>query len=529
MRMRRPAYAAALAWVAFVGIASAALAATAPASHPEIRFADGSDTPSSMPGHQSRNTSTDNILGHVVESLVALKADMSIGPMLADSWTVSPDGTTYTFRLRDGVLFHNGAPVTSAEVKWSFDYFMNPRSGFACRAVYTSNRGVKVLAVRTPDPHTVVFQLEHPYALFLAQLANPRCPLAVLHPDSVDAQGRWVKPIGTGPYVFGEWRKGQYVLLTPFAQYKPRPEPPSGMAGAKIAYAPVRFVVIPDQAAQKSALLSGQVDAVTIDENDIPPPDPRWQMVVGHGADPLVLLMQSRDPLLTDPRMRRAIALALDLPNLANAVSNGRAEYNPSLVPTSDTLYDAGDRTGYPHDVAEAKRLAAEAGYRGQTLKLEVSRRYAPIYRLGVYAQALLSKAGIHTELDVVEWATQLSDFRSGHFQMMAFAYSARLDPAQMYADVIGDKTKMPMAQWENPAARTALQSISGVTDPAVRAKTFDTLHAMMLADTPMIVLYDSPDLMLVSRRLEGVSSWPLRRVRFFNVKKVATTAEGTR
>ena len=244
-----------------------ALAAEPAGSQPEIRFAEGTDTPTSMPGNQSRNTSTDDILGHVVESLVALKNEMSIGPMLADSWTISPDGTTYTFRLRDGVLFHNGAPVTSAEVKWSFDYLMNPHSGFECRSVFSGQRGVKVLAVRTPDPRTVVFELDHPYALFLTQMANPRCPLAVLHPSSVDAQGHWLKPVATGPYVFSEWRKGQYVRLTPFAQYKPRPEPPDGMAGAKTAYAPLRFVTIPDAAAQKSALLSGQIDAMAIDED----------------------------------------------------------------------------------------------------------------------------------------------------------------------------------------------------------------------------------------------------------------------
>jgi peptide/nickel transport system substrate-binding protein len=505
--------------------------AAGPAAQPEIRFAEGADTPTSMPGNQSRNTSTDNILGHVVESLVALKNDMSIAPMLADSWTISSDGATYTFKLREGVRFHNGAPLTSSEVKWSYDFLMNPRSGFACRSTFTSNRGVKVIAIRTPDEHTVVFELDRPYALFLAQMANPRCPLAVLHPDSVDSQGNWVKPIGTGPYVFTEWRKGQYVRLTPFAQYRPRSEPPSGMAGAKVAYAPIRFVVIPDQAAQKSALLAGQIDAMSIDENDLPPPDPRWRLVAGPGADPLMLLMQTRDPTLSDPRVRRAIALAVDLPGVARAVSAGRANYNPSVVPSVDTHYDAHDAIGYTYNLVEAKRLVTEAGYRGQTLKIEVSRRYAPVYRLGVYMQSLLTKVGINTELDVVEWATQLSDFRAGNFQLMAFAYSARLDPAQMYSDVLGDKSKAPMAQWENPKARAELTSIVGVTDPKQRAAAFDELHALMLADTPMLVLYDSPDLVLVSSRLKGFQAWPLRRVRLFNVKRVsadATAAEAS-
>lgn len=491
-----------------------------PASAAEIRYAEPIDTPTSMPGNVARNTSTDDILGHVVESLVALRSDMSVGPMLADSWTISPDGTVYTFHLREGVKFHNGAPVTSAEVKWSFDYLMDPRANFVCRGVFEGSPGAHVVAVRTPDPHTVVFELRQPYALFLKEMANTRCPLAVLHPDSIDAQGHWVRPIGTGPYVFSEWRKGQYVLLEPFKDYKPRAEKPDGMAGAKHAWAPVRFVVIPDKAAQKSALQSGQVDAIAVDDGNLPPPDPKWRIVDGPGMQVTGLLIQTRDPLLSNPLMRRAIAQAVDLRGVVAATSNGRAKYNPSLMPDSDSEYDAQEAQGYRHDPAEVKRLLAAAGYRGETVTIEASQQYPALFRLAIYMQSLLKEAGIHAELNVVEWARQLDDFRSGHFQMMTMIYSSRLDPAQMYADVLGDKSKRPMIQWENHDASRLLKSLASVSDPAARKEALGKLHDMMIADTPMLPMYDLPDLHLVSARLEGFESFPLNRVRFFNVKK---------
>ncbi|PVX61346.1 ABC transporter substrate-binding protein [Paraburkholderia unamae] len=511
--------------------APAAAAAPAPASTsamPEIRYAEPIDTPTSMPGNVARNTSTDDILGHVVESLVALRSDMSVAPMLADSWTISPDGTVYTFRLREGVKFHNGAPVTSAEVKWSFDYLMDPRSNFVCRGVFEGSRGAHVLAVRTPDPHTVVFELKQPYALFLKEMANTRCPLAVLHPASVDAQGHWARPIGTGPYVFSEWRKGQYVLLEPFKDYKPRPEKPDGMAGAKVAWAPVRFVVIPDKAAQKSALQSGQVDAIAADDGNLPPLDPGWRIVDGPGMQVTGVLMQTRDPLLSNPLMRRAIAHAVDLRGVVAATSNGRAKYNPSLMPDSDSEYDAQEASGYRYDPAETKRLLAAAGYRGETITIEASQQFPALFRLAIYMQSLLRKAGIHAELNVVEWARQLDDFRSGHYQMMTMIYSSRLDPAQMYADVLGDKSKRPMLQWQNRDASRLLKSLAGVSDPAVRKDALGKLHDMMLADTPMLPMYDLPDLHLVSVRLEGFESFPLNRVRLFNVKKLPATAAQT-
>jgi peptide/nickel transport system substrate-binding protein len=440
--------------------------------------------------------------------------------MLADSWDVSPDGKTYTFHLRHGVLFHNGAPFTAADVKWSYDYFMKRQSGWVCRGNYDGQRGPKVMALTTPDPFTVVFELSRPSALFLTHMTEPRCPLAILSASSVDAGGRWIKPVATGPYVWTEWKKGQYVRLTPFAQYRPRPEPPSGLAGAKIAKADVRFVAIPDEAAQLSALMSGQIDAMNIAEDNLPPPDPRWNLVSGPGADPSVLLMQGRNPLLSDVRIRRAIALAVDLPGVVDAVSAGHARYNPSLTPNADALYTPTDAIGYKQDLPEVHRLLAEAGYAGQTFTLETNRRYPHMYSAAVYLQSLLSKAGINVRLQVVEWGTQEDDFHAGHFQMMSFGYSARIDPSLIYADVIGDKSKNRMVQWENPQALALLRSIDGVSDDTARKHVFEQLHRMMLAEVPMIPLYDSPDLSLVSSRLHGVTTWPLRMKRFFNVTK---------
>jgi len=230
--------------------------------------------------------------------------------------------------------------------------------------------------------------------------------------------------------------------------------------------------------------------------------------------------MQTRDPLLADVRIRRAIALAVDLPGVVNAVSGGLARYNSSLTPDAEALYTSGDAVGYKQNLPEVKRLLAAAGYAGQTLTLETNRRYVHMYSSAVYMQSLLSQAGIKVKLQVVEWGTQVNDFRSGHFQLMSFGYSARIEPALMYGDVLGDKSKNPMVQWENPKARALLRSIDGVTDPAARKQVFEQLHQMMMDDVPMIVLNDTPELTLVSNRLLGVTTWPLGLQRFSNVTK---------
>lgn len=504
----------------FMLVAAGAAATASAAPLPEIRYADGAGTATSMPGNRARNTSTDNILLHVVESLVALRADMSVGPMLADSWAVSRDARTYTFKLRPGATFHNGAPVTSAEVKWSYNFLMNPKSEWMCRNLYDGAKGPKVIAVDTPTPDTVVFRLEEPYALFLDQMASVQCPLAVLHPSSVDAQGAWLKPVATGPYLFSDWKKGQSVLLTRFDGYKPRPEPLDGMVGNKQALANLRFVVIPDAAAQKAALMAGQVDIINADEDNLPPKDPRWNVVVEQGLDTVNLLMQGTDPLLKDVRMRRAIALALDLPAITKALNNGLTQYNPSLVPAASRYYSAAERRGYARNLAEAKTLMDAAGYKAEVIKIQANKRYPYMYRLAVVTQSLLSKAGIKTELEMLEWATQVSNFREGKFQLMAFGYSARTEPALLYRDVLGNKSKTPMAQWENPEALTLLDSIEGNPDEAVRRQTFEKLHDMMIADVPMAMVYNKPGMVVVSRNVTGFKGWPLRKPRLFNLTK---------
>ncbi|WP_447981206.1 ABC transporter substrate-binding protein [Achromobacter kerstersii] len=494
--------------------------AQTPAPMPEIRYAEGSGTPTSVPGGRSRNTSTDNVLAHVVEALVALRADMSVAPMLADSWTLSADKRSYTFTLRPGVTFHDGSPMTSADVKWSYDYLTGAKSEYSCKNLYDGTKGAKVVGVETPDAATVVFKLDQPYALFLDQMASVQCPMPVLSPKSVGADGNWVKPVGTGPYVLAEWKKDQYVLLTPYAGYTPRSEAASGMAGKKTASANVRFVVIPDAAAQKAALMAGQVDAYNADEDNLPAKDPRWNIVTEQGLDTVNLLMQTRAPLLSDANMRRAIALALDFPAIARALNNGQAAYNPSLVPAASVYYSDADRAGYEKNLKEVKRLLEAAGYRGEPLKLQANKRYPYLYRVAVVTQQLLNKAGIKTELDMLEWGTQVTNFREGKFQLMAFAYSARTEPALMFRDVIGDKAKTPMAQWESPEAAAILEGIEAESDPAVRKQAFDKLHTLMLRDTPLLMYYNKPGYVVVSSQLQGFTGWPLRKPRFFNVTK---------
>jgi len=197
----------------FVSAAVACLALASPAAAQKsggtLTIALNSDIRSVEPGI-NRDANTDTVIQILFEGLVAHRADLSVGPALAQSWTVSDDGKTYTFRLREGARFHNGAPVTSAEVKWTWDRLMS-QTGWNCKRTFDGSSGLKVLAVEAPDPATVVYRLDAPQAIFLKQLANVQCHVLVAHPSSVDADGKWVTPVGSGPYKLKEWKRGDFI------------------------------------------------------------------------------------------------------------------------------------------------------------------------------------------------------------------------------------------------------------------------------------------------------------------------------
>eukprot|EP01132_Coremiostelium_polycephalum_P020136 gene20136-23933_t len=242
------------------GALSAALVGTAHAEN-LLKVALNADIRSTEPG-VNRDTNSDAVILHITEGLVAFREDATVGPLLAKDVQVSDDGLRYTFHLRNGVKFQNGAPLTSADVLWTWKHYLDPKTQWRCAPEFDGHGGAKIVDMSAPDPLTVVFTLDKPNGLFLTSTALPECGgSGILHPDSV-VDGQWKAPIGTGPFRLGEWKPGQYIDLLRNANYTPRDEKePDGYTGNKTTTLDrVRLLVIPDPAAAKAALLSKNVD-----------------------------------------------------------------------------------------------------------------------------------------------------------------------------------------------------------------------------------------------------------------------------
>ena len=307
----------------------------------------------------NRDANTDTAMHILYEGLVAHRADLSVGPSLAESWAIADEGKTYLFTLRDGVTFHNGKPLTSAEVKWSWDREF-AQAGWNCKRSFDGLGGLKVLAVEAPDPRTVIYRLQAPQALFLKQLANVQCHVLVAHPDSVDAEGKWKTPIGTGPYRLKEWKRGEFVAFERFAGYKAGTTPLSGYAGARTAHVDqVLFRVIPDSSTAEAALLTGAIDILPAVEPDRTAGLKQRGMVIqsAPGLSWGPLLIQTQDPLLSNVKIRRAIAHALDREQIAEVRTGGLARANASAVSESSALFDKRFLDWPAYDVKRAQAL----------------------------------------------------------------------------------------------------------------------------------------------------------------------------
>ncbi|MDA9397790.1 peptide ABC transporter substrate-binding protein [Bradyrhizobium sp. CCBAU 45389] len=487
-----------------------------------LRTRLNADIRSTDPG-TNRDANTDGVIAHVVEGLVAFRDDTSIGPMLAESWTVSNEGKTYTFRLRQGVKFHNGATMTADDVVWSLKRWLDPATQWRCLSEFSATGIARIEKIEALDPLTVAIALDQPSALFLPTLARPDCgQTAIIHRDSVGADDKWIAPVGTGPFKLGEWKRGQYVDVIRFDGYASRSEPRTGYTGAKDAKVDrVRFNVIPDSSAAKAGLLSGSLDVImslSIPDLEELKSRPEVQLSITPALGLTGILFQTKDPLLKDVRIRRAIALSIDTAQIVDAVMMGTARPNNSALPLGGPFYSEAQSHGYTQNIAEAKKLLLEAGYRGQSIKMITNKRYSFVFDSSVLVQAMAQTVGINIELEVMDWAAQLDRYNRGDYQSMAFTYSARLDPSLSFEMLTGPKATQPRKVWDNPEAQDMLRQSMMIDAAAKRQALFDEMHKRFIADVPMIVLFNGAELTALRKGIKGYAGWLYPQPRFWGV-----------
>jgi peptide/nickel transport system substrate-binding protein len=511
----------------YLAAASAALLAGCGQSSPELegsvlRARLNADIVSSDPG-MKRDANTDAVILHVVEGLVAASDDGTVIPMLASRWDISADGLTYRFHLRPGVRFHNDAPLTAAEVVWSLNRYLAADSRWRCKADLSHGGVAPVVSVRADGRDIVEIKLAHAAPLFLTELARVDCGgTGITHRDSLDADGNWRHPIGTGPFRWGKWQHREYIDLLRYEGYRPLSGPPNGTGGGKrVLVDRVRFSIIPDGSAAAAALLRGSLDVLdALAPNELANVShaPGIHLASGPSLDFYGILFQVRDPAMADPRLRRAIAHSIDVDALTRVVTHDTGTPNSSPVPTASAFFGMAQRPLIKRDLAKARALAKAAGYRGQPIQLATSHAPPEMYDAAILVQAMARDAGINIEVVTLDWASQLARYTGGNYQAMVFGFSARLDPSLSFGVLVGDKAKEPRKTWDTPVANALLRQSITTGDRGARQEIFDQMERHFRADAPAIILYNTRRVTALRDRVTGYRNWPGQTQRLWNV-----------
>jgi len=419
----------------------------------------------------------------VFEGLVKLGPSGEVEPLLAKAWTISPDGLTYAFQLRRGVRFHDGRPFTAADVKFTFD-----RDRAATSANAQKIRFQLIDRIETLDPYTVRIRLKRRFGGFLSMLGWGDA--AILSPATAASDA--TRPVGTGPFRFEAWRRGEAVFLGRNPDYWGRP--------ARVGEVVFRFIA--DPTAAYSALDAGDVDVFA----NFPAPetlarlarDPRFRVAVAPTEGKTILALNNRAGPLANVRVRRALSLAVDRSAVIRGAMFGYGQPIGSHYPPQDPGYV--DLTGvYPHDPARARSLLAQAGYPhgfSATLKLP-----PPSYarRSGEIIAAEFAEVGVTTRIQDLEWAQWLDQvFARDDFQMTIVAHTESMD-YDIYA------RPNYYFGYKSPRYRALNQALDETTDAGRRNKILGDMQRLLAADAVNVFLFDFPALGVWNARLKNI------------------------
>ncbi|MBL8673766.1 MAG: ABC transporter substrate-binding protein, partial [Rhodospirillales bacterium] len=350
----------------------------------------------------------------IYDTLLSQDANLKIQPQMAEKWTVSADRLVWTFTLRDGLEWHDGTPVTSADVVPSLKRWAE-RDGMG------QQLWAAVAEITAPDPKTVRIALKEPYGLVLESLGKPSSLVPFIMPKRIaeTPSNTQIKEfVGSGPFIFkqDEWKPGDKVVYVKNTKYKPRAEPPSGLAGGKVAKVDrVEWVAIPDALTAVNALLAGEIDMIESPPPDLFPVLKGDRNVALFAWNPLGSQILARlnhlHPPFNNVKARLAVLYATAQSEYLEAQVGDEAMYgtcNAPLICGTPQAKTYGDLLIKP-DLAKARQLLKESGYDGTPIVMLHQTDLQSSNRLPPVGKAQLEKAGFKVDILPMDWQSVVS------------------------------------------------------------------------------------------------------------------------
>ncbi|MCI9864385.1 ABC transporter substrate-binding protein [Rhizobium skierniewicense] len=423
---------------------------------------------------------------NIFEGLVTIDKDGKIQPQLAKSWDISEDGKTYTFTLHEGVTFHDGEVFDSSVAKASLERArgegsVNPQKRFFA-AIQT---------IETPDAKTLVLKLKQPSGSLLYWLGWPASSIV----GTRSADNNKTTPVGTGPFKFVSWAKGDRVELARNAGY--------WNSDVAVALEKATFRFIPDPQAQTAALQSGDVDAfpefgapelMSSFEGHV-----RLGTFIGNTELKVVAGMNNAVKPFNDKRVRQALMMAVDRATVIEGAWSGFGTAIGSHYTPNDRGYV--DTSGVlPYDAEKAKALLAEAGYpNGLSFTIKAPQMpYAQ--RTSQVLQAMFAEIGVTMTIETTEFpAKWVSDVLKGaNYEMTIVAHAEPMDIDIFSRDPY-------YFNYKNPTFNEIIRNVELTTDPTQQEELYQDAQKILAHDVPALFLFVMPKLGVWDKKLQGL------------------------
>ncbi len=472
--------------------------------------------PTTLDPAQVQDGPTIELLMHVYEGLVQWTPENKLAPALAEKWSTSNGGRTYTFTVREGARFHNGRPVTAQDFLYSLTRSLDPKLASPVAMVYLNDivgaadyregKAASVKGLEAPDDRTFRITIDAPKAYFLAKLTYPTayavCKEAI---EGAGGQVTAAGSIGTGAFRLAEYRRGDRLILEASPDY---------WEGAP-QLARIERRILLDGGTRHDKFEGGELDITDVSmaqyQADVANPELKEKMhVFERPAVYYLALNQKAYPPFKDRRVRQAFAHAVnkaevlrlvhqDLPRRAEgAVPYGVPGHNPALK-------------GLEYDPEKARRLLAEAGFPGgqglPPLTLSFRASVDDIRNTAVAIQQdLKQNLGVEVRLDETEWATFLKKRNTGEMPFYFLRWMADyLDPQNFLSTMLHSQAPENTLGYANPEFDRLCDQADREQDSAKRFALYQRAEKLMVEDAPWVPIYFQKDVELWNPRLKGV------------------------
>jgi len=444
---------------------------------------------------------------NVHEALLKVDENFKLVPVLAESYQVSSDGKTWTFKLRKGVKFHDGMPFTSADVKYYYDWLREPKNA----AINQSNFN-DVASVEAPDPSTIIVTLSRVFVPFGALSATIGIPAKHVHEKGGETAYKKGTPVGTGPYKLMELKLGDHVTLQAFDDY---------WAGRPwIDF--WRENIVPETSVRAIALRTGDADSSTwplAPEDTLNfIKDPKFQTYRAPGVAVNHFPLNTTRPLLSDKRVRQAMMYAMDRDAMVKDLLKGLAvKATSNLSPALEFYYEP-NVTQYPRDLDKAKALLKDAGWtpgpdgilvnaQGQKFSVvcivfsgdSLRKSEAEI------AQRNFKEVGIDMQLKEMETTAALNVERAGDYDIGLFNWTYGGSGGDPNAQALYKGNTNAWSRWDNPDAQKLLEAGAAELDSEKRKKIYSDLQKLVAQEVPFLYVMYWETILFFNKRIKGM------------------------